>query len=123
MERRAKLRFDAHQPLQAKVLGDGEQRLDQEITGILENISGSGLRIISINPVPVGAAIQINLADSIILAEVRYLADHEPSPLQPDVPLFAIGLELKEILSRMNQLATLINGFSEQVKSTDKVPR
>ena len=123
MERRTKIRFDVHQPLKAKVLGDGLNSEDQEIVGTLENISGSGLRIISECPLPLGAAIQIDLTDSMVLAEVRYVGPHEPHVLTPEIPRFAIGLEMKEILNQMSQLATLIEGIRGQSKVTDRVPR
>ena len=119
MERRVKIRFDVHQPLKAKVLGDGLNTEDQEISGTLENISGSGLRIISEKPLPLGAAIQIDLPDSMVLAEVRYVGPHDPHSLTPEIPRYAIGLEMKEILNQMSQLATLIEGIKGQSRVTE----
>ena len=127
MERRTTIRFDLHQPLKAKVLGDGVEKQDEEIQGTLENISGSGLRIILERPLPEGAAIQIDLPDSIVLAEVRYTVMHEPHALHPEIPRYAIGLEMKEVLSNMSQLASLIHGITGQstsrATSRDGVPK
>ena len=121
MERRSKIRFDISQPLSAKLIGNGVTTQDQVINGILENISGSGLRIISDTALPAGAAIQINLPDSMILAEVRYSEPAEPHPLRPDEKRYAIGLSLQEVLSDMSQLARMVEGIMGLAKKTDSV--
>ena len=121
MERRSKIRFDISQPLSAKLIGNGVTTQDQIINGFLENISGSGLRIISDTPLPAGAAIQINLPDSMILAEVRYSEAAEPHPLRPDEKRYAIGLSMQEVLSDMSQLARMVEGIMGLAKKADTV--
>ena len=121
MERRTKIRFDLHQPIKAKVLGDGAGIADAEIFGVLENISGSGLCIISDRPLPIGAAIQIDLPDSMVLAEVRYVTPHAPHALNLNTPRFSVGLEMKEILSQISELAWLIEGITGKSKSAGRV--
>ena len=112
MERRSKIRLEVHQPILAKVLSNwGENTL---LEGELENISGSGLRVISETEAPPGAAIEIELPDAMVLAEVRYCEMLEPHSLRPGVKRFAIGLEMKEVLNDMGQLAQLIHGIMGQ---------
>ena len=81
MERRSRLRFEVHQPITAKVLS--EQGGGQVVTGTLENISGSGLRIVTHTKLREGWALQIDLPDAMILAEVRYCEPLEPHSLRP----------------------------------------
>lgn len=121
MERRSKIRFDIHQPLSAKIMGDGDTIPDQTITGTLDNISGSGLRILCDQPIRSGAAIQIDIPDAMILAEVRYSELIESHPLRPDETRYAIGLVMKQVLSDMGQLARMIEGIMGQSRNEDSV--
>ena len=123
MERRSKIRFDINQPLSARLIGNGVTTQDQIINGTLENISGSGLRILSDAPLPAGAAIQIDLPDSMILAEVRYSEPAKPHPLRPDEKCYAIGLSMQEVLSDISQLARMVEGIMGRSKKTDPVRR
>ena len=123
MERRSKIRFDINQPLSAKLIGNGITTHDQIINGTLENISGSGLRILSDASLPAGSAIQIDLPDSMILAEVRYSEPAEPHPLRPDEKRYAVGLSMHEVLSDISQLARMVEGIMGLAKKTDPVRR
>ncbi len=119
MERRSKLRFEVHQPISAKVLSTGGK--NQIVHGTLENISGSGLRVVSETSLPSGTALQINLPDSMILAEVRYCEPLEPHSLRPEIPRYSLGLEMKQVLNNMGELGRLMQGIMGQSAATDAV--
>ena len=121
MERRNKIRFEIHQPILARVIGNGADVPDQTISGTLDNISGSGLRIFTAEPIPAGAAIQIDLPDAMVLAEVRYSVLAEPHPLRPDEKRYAIGLVMQQVLNNMGQLAHMIDGIMGQSRKATPV--
>ena len=117
MERRNKLRFEVHQPISAKVLTkEGEGQLVQ---GILENISGSGLRMVTETPLASGTALRIDLPDSMILAEVRYCAPIEAHALTPKIARYSLGLEMNQVLTDMGELGRLMQGIMGLHASTD----
>ena len=123
MERRSKIRFDIQQPFVAKIIGNGDDVPDRTISGTLENISGSGLRIYSDQPIAAGAAIQIDLPDAMILAEVLYSEPAEPHPLRPEESRYAIGLVMQQVLQDMGQLARMIEGIMGQSRTQGVVQR
>ena len=119
MERRSKLRFEVHQPISAKVLS--KDREGQIVNGTLENISGSGLRIVSETPLTSGTALQIDLPDSMILAEVRYCKPLDSHVLSPGVPRYSLGLEMKQVLNDMGELGRLMQGIMGLHAAADAV--
>ena len=116
MERRSKLRFEVHQPISAKVLcTEGESQI---VHGTLENISGSGLRVVTETPLASGTALRIDLPDSMILAEVRYCATLAAHALTPEVTRYSLGLEMKQVLNDMGELGRLMHGIMGVQSST-----
>ena len=112
MERRSRLRFEVHQPISAKVLSKDAE--GQIVQGTLENISGSGLRVISEKPLMSGTALQIDLPDAMILAEVRYCEPLDSHVLSPQVARYALGLEMKQVLNDMGELGRLMQAIMGQ---------
>ena len=89
------------------------------VQGTLENISGSGLRIVTETPLASGTALRIDLPDSMILAEVRYCAPIEAHALTPEIARYSLGLEMKQVLNDMGELGRLMQGIMGLQTSTD----
>ncbi len=98
MERRRELRVTSEEPVRITVLGAHEKRMQ----GRAVDISGQGVRILVPEPIAAGAAVKIELDDSLILGEVCYL--------QPDGRWFLAGIEIDQVLAGLGELARL-NGI------------
>lgn len=84
------------------VLGDKPQ----EFEASLSNVSGRGLRVVLDAPVPLDAAVRVDLDDSIILGEVCYC---EPWGTQ-----WALGLEMEQSLSDLRGLCRLVERLLQE---------
>jgi hypothetical protein len=104
MEHRREQRVPIEQPVSLTVLGDPEKRL----TATVKNASGRGLGLISPESVPSGAAVKIEIGDSIFLGEAMYCRVMEDS--------FYLGVELTEVLSGLAALSRMAQEFAEQLE-------
>ena len=103
MEQRREHRVPTEQPIVLTVLGDLERRL----TATIKNASGRGLGIISPEFVPLGAAVKLEIGDSIFLGESMYCKSMEDA--------YFLGIELTEVLCGLAALSRMSQEFSEQL--------
>ncbi|MGA3239493.1 MAG: PilZ domain-containing protein [Bryobacteraceae bacterium] len=106
MEQRREQRVPTDQPVSLTVLGDPETRL----TAVVKNASGRGLGLISPESVPSGAAVKIEVGDSIFLGEAMYCKAMEDS--------YYLGIELSEVLSGLAALSRMAQEFNDQLDPT-----
>jgi hypothetical protein len=104
MEHRREHRFPNEQPVSLTVLGDPERRL----TAIVKNASGRGLGLICSESVPSGAAVKIEIGDSIFLGEAMYCKAVEDA--------YYLGIELTEVLSGLAALSRIAQEFNDQLE-------
>jgi hypothetical protein len=102
MEQRREQRVPTDQPVSLTVLGDPEMRL----TAVVKNASGRGLGLISPESVPSGAAVKIEVGDSIFLGEAMYCKAMENG--------YYLGIELSEVLSGLAALSRMAQEFNDQ---------
>jgi hypothetical protein len=102
MEQRREPRFQADQPVVVTVLSDPEVRLDARV----QNASGRGLGLVTAIPVEPGAAIRIEIDDSIVLGEAIYCRAESGSHF--------IGVELDQVLVGLTELGRILEGFSPE---------
>jgi hypothetical protein len=103
MEQRRDQRVPTDQPVSLTVLGDLETRL----TAVVKNASGRGLGLISPASVPSGAAVKIEVGDSIFLGEAMYCKATEDG--------YYLGIELTEVLSGLAALSRMAQEFNDQL--------
>src|SRR5438270_9906732 len=99
MEQRREPRFTSDQPVVVTVLTQPELRLDARV----RNASGRGLGLIAPLPVSPGAAIRIDLDDSIVLGEAVYC--------RSELDGHFIGIELDQMLVGLTELGRKLSGF------------
>jgi hypothetical protein len=104
MERRKELRFEPGQPVLVDVLT--EERVS---TGRIVNLSGRGACIAIERNVPVGAALRIDLNDSMLLGEVCHC--------RPVGSEYHIGIELSQVIPSMTDLAKLVSAVMNESRS------
>jgi hypothetical protein len=104
MEQRREQRVPTDQPVSLTVLGDPETRL----TAAVKNASGRGLGLISPESVPSGAAVKIEVGDSIFLGEAMYCRAMENG--------YYLGIELSEVLSGLAALSRMAQEFNDQLE-------
>jgi hypothetical protein len=114
MEHRREQRVPTEHPVSLTVLGDCEKRL----TATIKNASGRGLGLISSESVPSGAAVKIEIGDSIFLGETMYCKVMEDG--------YYLGVELTEVLSGLAALSRMAQEFADQREPAparaDRVP-
>jgi len=104
MEQRREHRVTIEQPVNVTVLGDPETRLTATVT----NASGRGLGLISSAAVASGAAMKIEIGDSIFLGETMYCKTLEDGR-------YFLGIELTEVLSGLAALSRMAQEFSAEL--------
>ena len=104
MEHRRDHRITTEQPVGLTILGAPERRL----TATIKNSSGRGLGLILPEFVPTGAAVKIEIGDSIFLGEAMYCKAMEGG--------YFLGIELTEVLSGLAALNRMSQEFSEQLE-------
>jgi|SRR5580692_4495291 hypothetical protein len=104
MEQRRENRVPIEQPVSLTVLGDPETHL----TATIKNASGRGLGLLSPESVASGAAVKIELGDSIFLGEVMYCETLESGNF--------LGIELTEVLSGLAALSRIAQQFREELE-------
>lgn len=104
MEQRREPRVTMEQLVNVTVLGDPETRLTATVT----NASGKGLGLISSTSVASGAAMKIEIGDSIFLGETMYCKAQEDGR-------YFLGIELTEVLSGLAALSRMAQDFSAEL--------
>ena len=95
MERRSEPRFEAQKTVILTLLEENGAALP----ALAVELSGSGMRLMLSRPVLIGAAVKVELDDSMILGEVCYCEPHSSG--------FLVGLKLNQVLSNLSELAKL----------------
>jgi hypothetical protein len=104
MEQRREHRVPIDQSVSLTVLGDRET----QITATIKNASDRGLGLISPESVPPGAAVKIEIGDSIFLGEVMYCETLDSGNF--------LGIELTEVLSGLAALSRMAQQFKEELE-------
>ena len=105
MERRSEVRVSANQKVSLTMLGENGREMD----GDAIELSGCGMRIRIPEPARTGEAVKIYLQDALLLGEICYC--------WPDGAWFVIGVEVREALSGLKDLAKLNRALlGERVK-------
>jgi hypothetical protein len=95
MEHRAETRFESEQIVRVATLGEPPE----EFLAQIENVSGTGLRLLVDRFVPAGMPLKIEWNQILLLGDVCYC--------QPAERGFAIGLQLEHALLHTGELARL----------------
>src|SRR5690348_4724171 len=103
MEQRREPRFQADQPVVVTVLRDPQIRMEAWV----KNASGRGLGLVMAQAVPPGAAIRIEIDDSIVLGEAIYCRRERDGHF--------IGIELDQVLVGLTELGRNLASFTTDV--------
>ena len=106
MDRRRESRFSTSQPAKVTVLGEWPESLEGSVT----NLSGRGLRLRLQRPLPLNAAVRVDMNGSVLLGEVCYNA--------PDESGCAVGLMLDQVLHGNPGLIPLLRSLQEARERT-----
>ena len=104
MENRREDRIPVDRPITLTILGDPETRL----TASVKNASPRGVGVMTTQEVKSGAAVKIEIGDSIFLGEAQYCHATEGR--------YYVGIELTEVLSGLAALAKMAQIFQEQLQ-------
>jgi hypothetical protein len=103
MENRRVDRVPVEKPIVLTILGDPEIRLVANV----KNASPRGIGIVTSESLLTGAAVKIEIGDSIFLGEVMYCRPMDPG--------FFAGIELTQVLTGLAALSRLAQEFHEQL--------
>ena len=103
MDKRREPRFRADQPVVVTVLSEPEMRLE----GRVVDASGRGLGLVTPIPLPPGAAIRIEMDDSMVLGESIYC--------RSDGDGHFTGVELDQVLVGLTELSRNLTALSEEM--------
>jgi hypothetical protein len=103
MDQRREPRFRSDQPVVVTVLNEPEIRLEARV----KNASGRGLGLVTPIPVQPGAAIRIELEDSMVLGEAIYCRS------DPDGHF--IGVEMDQVLVGLTELGRNLAALSAEM--------
>ena len=103
MENRRIDRVPVEKPIILTVLGDPEIRLVANV----KNASPRGIGVVTSESLATGAAVKIEIGDSIFLGEVMYC--------RPADQGFFAGIELTQVLTGLAALSKLVQEFHEQL--------
>ncbi len=104
MENRREDRIPVDRPITLTVLGDPEIRL----TASAKNASPRGIGVMTTETIKPGAAVKIEIGDSIFLGEALYCHATEGG--------YYVGIELTEVLSGLAALSKMAQVFQEQLQ-------
>jgi hypothetical protein len=110
MEQRREPRFQADQPVMVTILSDPEVRMN----ALVKNASGRGLGLIVKTPVRPGAAIRIEIDDSMVLGEAIYCRMESEGHF--------VGVELDQVLVGLTELRRILEGFSPELPLEARPP-
>ena len=102
MDQRREPRFQIDQSVIVTVLGE----LPLKMHGRVRDASGRGLGLVVPRPVEPGAAIRIELDDSLVLGEAIYCRTDHGSHF--------IGVELDQVLVGLTELSRRLSAFDRQ---------
>lgn len=102
MEQRREPRFEADQPVRLTVLGANGGLVQARV----RNISGRGLGLETAGPIEPGAALKIEVADSIILAEAVFC--------RGDGDKFFVGVALEQVLTGLAELGKILQQYQDE---------
>lgn len=102
MNQRREPRFPIDRPIVVTVFGPPDTRVEARI----RNAAGRGLGLELAAPLASGAALKIELEDSILLGEVIYCRAQESG--------WYAGVELAHALFGLVELANVMRGFSDE---------
>src|SRR5690349_20637313 len=105
MEKRRELRISLDEPVTVTILGHQEIRNKARFPARARNLSGRALALDMPNPAPIGAALKIQVADTILLGEVSYC--------QPRGESYLVGVELDQALNDIATLAETLQEFAD----------
>jgi hypothetical protein len=92
MDQRREPRFQSDQPVVVSILTEPPTRMAARV----KNASGRGLCLVTPFPIPPGAAIRIEIDDSIVLGESIYCRNDQGSHF--------VGVELDQVLVGLTEL-------------------
>jgi hypothetical protein len=101
MEHRREGRIPIEQPIVLTLLGEPEIRLAASV----KNASPRGIGVVIAAPVNPGAAVKIEIGDSIFLGEATHCRTTEDG--------YFVGIELTEVLTGLAALSKLAQEFQE----------
>ena len=104
MERRREPRIQAYQKVDLILLGDDAPAIDAHAT----QFSGSGLRLVLEQSVPVGTAVKVQGDDWLVLGEVCYCRKERLN--------FVAGLQLEHSLMGLRELEELNRKFMSELE-------
>ena len=113
MERRCAPRFRTDQAVTVTDL----EAPGQIIQGILANVSGHGFGLVLERPLPINAAVRVDLHDAMLLGEVCYC---EPVAGRQG---YGIGIRAEHVLTESNELAALMRSLMEEPGQTADTPQ
>jgi hypothetical protein len=102
VERRRDQRISPQQNAIVLVLGE-EAGVSAPLHARIIDISERGMSFKTMEPLPVGAAVRIDLDDNLLLGEVCHCSAMEGG--------YLCGVELEHVLSRVADLARLVRGI------------
>lgn len=110
MDQRREPRFEADQPVVVTVLTEPPTSVE----GRVRNASGRGLGLFTIAPVPPGAAIRIEIDDSVVLGEAIYCRGEADGHF--------IGVELDQVLVGLTELGRNLAAFASEFAVDSRRP-
>ena len=99
MERRRETRFEPNQPVSVVLLSEGDLVLPARII----NMSGRGVSLATQRPLKLGAAVRINLEDSLLLGEVCHI--------RQDGGSWIFGIKLDQVIPSVSEVARLVSAI------------
>jgi PilZ domain len=110
MEQRREPRFEADQPVRLTVLGANGGLVQARV----RNISGRGLGLETTVPIEPGAALKIEFADSIILAEAVFCRGDGDRDGDRDGDKFFVGVALEQVLTGLAELGKILQQYQDE---------
>ena len=104
MDQRREPRFEADQSIVVTILGEQPTRLAARV----RNTSGRGLGLAMSRAVNPGAAIRIEIDDSVVLGEAVYCRGESEG--------YFIGVELDQVLVGLTELSRRLSAFAPEVE-------
>jgi hypothetical protein len=102
MEQRREPRFRTDQPVTLTILGEGES----VVLARVKNVSGRGLGLEVATAIPSGAALKIEVADAIFLAEAVFC--------RRDPDSYFVGVALEQVLSGLAELGRILQEYQDE---------
>ena len=108
MNQRREARFGANQSVWVTLLGP----VDTRIPGCIRNVASRGIGLEVGQAIDAGAALKIELPDSILLGEAIYCRKEKTG--------FYVGVELEQALHGLASLGEMLRQFAEETSSSHR---